>query len=232
MYETILAILTSDLLPRSHCKRTAPGLEKKWSLDLLFKLSSVVWFHIRVRLLCSRISKRTEPNRKRLLVSHRSRCKGTLNIFLYRKHIWESPPPQFTLHKDKIAPSQSTATLHKGLILRNVRISMSESLYAFLFLFFIFIFLRVSAFLTMKIPPNRAAMSLLSRAAHRLATWTKGPWERQTGGKEMSLIAYRTRLQITFYRRSQVLFNKNLQRVNPAWIQTNLCASWMGKLKN
>lgn len=73
MYETILSILTSDLLPRSHCKRTAPGLEKKWSLDLLFKLGSVVLFHIRVRLLC--ISKTTEPKRKRLLVSNRSRCK-------------------------------------------------------------------------------------------------------------------------------------------------------------
>lgn len=30
----------------------------------------------------------------------------------------------------------------------------------------------------MKIPPNTAAINLLSRAAQRLATWTKGPWER------------------------------------------------------
>lgn len=42
--------------------------------------------------------------------------------------------------------------------------------------------------LTIKIPPNTAAMNLLSRAAQRLATWTKGPWERRWDDTKLETI--------------------------------------------
>lgn len=42
--------------------------------------------------------------------------------------------------------------------------------------------------LTIKIPPNTAAMNLLSRAAQRLATWTKGPWGRRCDDTKLETI--------------------------------------------
>ena len=54
--------------------------------------------------------------------------------------------------------------------------------------------LHVVTIPTMKIPPNRAAMNLLRRAAHRLATWTKGPWERWW--REIRMLAGRIRPRV------------------------------------